>query len=712
MKIRSIIMNLLTVMGLGLVSEIAHGAQGNARNVVMLLDAQAESVLGFYGGFLLQKIHAALDYGKCPIVVSAPILHAWLTHASQFEHGQDKDLFLKLIQDTQEQYGLNLRDRNAMLAKRKLAADLIKRNSSLDMEIYRLDMDASEAERKLYRDASTLKANLGTSDYIEKSDKINAATKIEADSLKTKRDKAKELLIAEQQRIKKERNALESEYLFQDLIDKNPQILQQYECFIRQARLNGYVIYKCANTHEYLMIPKSLEANEIATGFNVANKQILIPLTVAQLKSDLQSWNGSSLTQSAWKLGRALGSLMDSVRFAVLWTLRNKVNWQELKKIFVPQSEGWVFYISGHGMYTAPRVQQRARLCPIKKEYLTDMHNFATGFAHNCGLTITDHQDMLGFLGTTIKSEKVYQATCFGGGYHNREAIKRLQVLANDKQFKPYVFINGATTDATVFGASMPECYKFSEFFEHVRGSNDIKSTDEKARKEEGFKKGLKAITPNELLSALGTPTCFMPGAQEAFAIDVHDSVHIINDNDAADASVKEKEGILLYPSNFTHTISIGTNLKSNFAGDTVCPMIISMKVGDAVHHIQRLKADVPFNELLATAFYGFWETSKKVFVLGHVEAKEYEDSGFQATCDTVKLEDVIIVKDKHAKAYGFFTVDRKVIGKVYGKFADKEQFFVAHVDGSYDSEEPAIIGKFMPIAKTEYLKVHNLYSK
>lgn len=645
MNIRLMFLLLTAAAGLVFGPKIL-AAEPNVRDVIMLLDSNVESVYNPHGGINLKTFNAALDYGKCSIIVSAPILHAWFEHIDT----------ISAYNDAQK--------------------ELISQIASLEFESLRskmqLELTSTTGEiMKLLFSKSPLETNK------ESNEKIDA-----------------EIVV-----IQNQRKQLEEQVLLMSNMSEKVKFSACY-CFVRKDKLKMFDIYKCLNTSEYLLVPKRISSKSVTASvtasFKIKDSKLLMPLSMNQLKNDLQSWGQSSLHNSSWKMLRGIGGLIDKGRF-FSWSLFNKVHWDKLKNIFIPAAEGWIFYIGGHGMYTPQRIQQKMRLCPMKTEFLTDLHNVAPFFAQIAGLKAKDHKDMLAFLGSTIKSDVVYVTTCFGGGYHNQESVKHIQKLQeSDKNFVPYILVNGSITDAVTYGPSSPADYFFGLFFTQLRNLKKDMKENKESNEIELLSHAVAEVTVSNRKSALRTPTCLMPHAKEAIVIGNRDNVCMIRDQNKI--KVLGQKGLLFFSD------SIG-NIEIESYKEL--PLFISMKVGNALHIIESLNTQIPLNKLLQESFYDFWEVSKKVYVIKTLQAANYENSGFKAD-EELNLQDVIIVKDRSMKAYGFFTTDCKITGIVYAKHDGK--FFKAKVDGSYQDHVPATIGTFTLIDKSEFEKAKTAY--
>lgn len=566
---------LMFIVSFSFFSSLTITAQN--RNVIMLLDKSAESILNPKHGSLCRMFNAALDYGDCSIIASGTLLHAWFFYNDQFKN---------------------------------------------------------------------MRVNVGD-------------------------------------------------------LQKNAACFNlTYECGLRRNELEGYQIYKCLGTNEYLFIPNKAPAF-IGQGFNRANNKILMPLTTDQLQHDLKAWDECLLSKSSWKILNFWGNCFDKIRLK-LWFFLLDVKWKNLKDIFTPGTSNWIFYINGHAWYTGLRFQKKEKMLECKKEYLMDFNNFFY-CPIICGLKITDHHEMLHFLGTTIKTLAVYETTCWLGGYHLQQIIKQLEKLEHIKDFKSYKYICGSLIDTGVYQAEINE-YDFPTFFKQL-GSYFKKENQGNPELSERLKSALKAITPQyHVNSSLSTPLYYDPSYHTLQVIDVYDELSIIKNEDAQKIKIINDKKAILFPYliNNSEIILKVTNQS--------IPFFISMVVGDAVHVIPSLEVEHDFNELLKNAFYGFLEIAQKVFIIKQIYTKNYQNSGIPSDSNILDLQDVIIEKKWKIQNRGVLNTTLKISGNIYCKLKGKAHYYKATVHSSYNNIEPLSIGRFIEISKPEFDNKINSY--
>lgn len=666
----------------------------------MLLDSGAdETLLDNEDSFLRNAYNAALDNGQGMIVISGVVMHAWFTLGDQFEPQFQKFQFQKLLKEN-----------------RKLGeyVTVEKGVSCNPFDIFGI--------RKYLNDLSDQKSNL-IGQILKKAKQI-----LEKLCSNNSDQSAIKLLENEKKDLEQHKNSLTNHYDFVnnwfDLLNplKNLRKLREsYDCFKRKNSLTNYRIYECRDADTYLLIPKSfvqkkgtLADLQKTTGMRVSNKSILKEMSVVQLKASVQTWGKSSLPY--------VGSWIDNIR-KTKWDLMATVPWKKIKQIFVPNSEGWIIYLAGHGVYTAPRLQnqddqaiQNNHCCKsiqkwcqsIKPKYFYDLMNFVP-FSQIAGFAIVDHDDLLQFLGKTIKTKAFYETTCFGGCYHLKRTVETLKNLKEKNNFNPFIYICGSLSDCITYSLPSVECYNFSKFFQKLRAfcaSPTVLTNLDSALSafEDQIKIGLGVFS---------TPSIYGPhvGIKKCQVSDVHKEIYELRKKKVKDSCILDKQhaAVLFYDPSISSTLKL---MKKDDCKKG--PYFVSMIPGDAVHHCTQLEIPYTFDRFLQDSIYAFWEVNKKTFVFfsndkkrAAVQTYNYDGSGLPTTNKdaSIEFEVVILEKDKWNKRCAFFTGDCKVVGTVWCKVKNENKYYKAKVDGSFQRGVPAQIGKFKLIQPNVFKK-------
>src|ERR1700722_3059176 len=214
MNIRSLILSFFTLI----LGSAALASAPHARNVIMLLDASEESIYKETSGFNRIVFNAALAYGKCPIIVSAPIVHAWLTCMERFQSHKDAPRIQRLT----HQYG----DLQAM--RNKILSEQIKMN---DQRIDLLQQRVAVDQKRLDDQLALMRQG------IDMADERYARIKVQAEDAKNKLTLQKESLDKEfsaHSAILEEINTV--------FFNNNA---GHYYCFAQKDALQNFNIYKC-----------------------------------------------------------------------------------------------------------------------------------------------------------------------------------------------------------------------------------------------------------------------------------------------------------------------------------------------------------------------------------------------------------------------------------------------------------------------------------
>ena len=632
-------------------------------NVIELLDSGSEE--SFYnkggGGAFGVSFNAALDQQSACIVVSGVILHAWLNLIRYFEEEQKKsNILIGLCSHLRKEYFKGIYQRE-LEEKNEKDEKLQKKIESIDEKLQKFNLKKSILNKKLSNET-----NKKIEDKIKK---LEDKKKF----LDTEKNVDRWTLVS-QYYCKHKNSFITDKQKYDDSVHSNNRKLEQaYQCFLRKNKLTAWNIFYNSPADVFLFTPKSVTTEKIKEFFAINNSSILKSVSIKELPALVKQWD----------------SLQNPM--TLLWqSLTKSVSWKELKKIYQPDSKGWVFVHGGHGMYTHTLLSQKTLFTNRLSTF--DPMSLTSKYAKIAGLSVPDALDRATFLGTTIKTLATIDFSCFGGGRHATLLAKHLNKLEqNNKNFKPYSYIIEALTDSVTSADGYADVVDFDTFFTTIRTSNFDKTSFGKAL---SYIKDDCRRSYDDLNGVNGLSLIRLP--QEKRFTPFANNRTLLYDKTFDDKIIKifNKNAILLQSPHLKTIIKITP--VTNYA-----PTICSLLPGEVVHEIDSIISRYNINALLRDLFFSIREASEKVFIIRSLCIKDLEYKGIlPQDGESIILENVIIHKGYSLKAYGLsFDGTMKMLGKVYCKAKGKDAYFKAILIDNYDKPiREAILQDFISI--------------
>ena len=302
------------------------------------------------------------------------------------------------------------------------------------------------------------------------------------------------------------------------------------------------------------------------------------------------------------------------------------INFDAFKRIYQPNSSGWIFLRGGHGLPAS--------------EY---------NKAYFCGIPLENNYDRIKFLGTTIKTFCNVDLTCFGGAEHAQRMGQDLVMLSNDKTFTPYIYGIYALTAESV-GISLPSLttQKINDFFQQLRMFQQTK-------KIQTFKDGIENLfsftpvlknvqnphiipAPNILQNGISThPLIFIPGMKSFTALP--SSKFTVFNDPKAKPDAQNKKAVLLYTQEIEELNLQPTTITQimGAAATNHLPHIISMCATQPsslypnelarFHEIKKLTTPTTVDQLVIESFNQSNDTYENYFFIKKLHALDEQNN-------------------------------------------------------------------------------------
>lgn len=432
----------------------------------------------------------------------------------------------------------------------------------------------------------------------------------------------------------------------------------------KEKTFKQWIIYFSKKADTYLFIPHNADMEKIKTGFAIEDASVLQKIhSIKQLEKNVSGWNGCR-----WKWCNILK--------LIWWYAKKSFNWNAYKKIYKPESEGWIFCHGAHSHFMGQRYRENRNIGWF--DYLT-IPNITNRFSTLTGLKINDALDRIKFLGSTIKTLGAFELSCFSGGHYAKMVLKKLHELENKNDFSSYLYAVFSLSDTNV--PPIESEINYESFFTTIRKIFDSDNTP----KAQLFKDALTHVYNENNYPIDSTVMLRVPGMNSFAPTTNLNKIKIIKSESTEKCTLDNfaTKALALYPAKIKLTFDFPYY---------AIPKIVSMILGNGSHEIEKISLKISsFENFVSHAFFSFPETSNKIFLIKTLEEKYFGKI----------YNNVIIEKVTQPELLGFSPFVTTVSGSIY--FENNGEHFCGLIKSSQFKRDHESATPFKKISKHEF---------